>query len=338
MIKSNKNYIARKFSHIYVEKRAFDYPITQYILNKFSKSKVVAIENYNEIFSRKNQNPYVQKLSPSLILAEKKEGFFYKGSRLCHNFQEENFYYTNFILNCIFECDYCYLKGMNLSSHIVFFVNLEDYFEKINILISEKNKVYLSISYDSDILVFEGIYPFFNKWYNFAKKNQGVTIEIRTKSANWKKFTNYDPISNLELSWSISPEEVINKFEKKTPNLEARLTATSNLLKKNWKINLALDPLIYTGKTWRNTYYEFLKYLVSRINLELINSITVGVFRIPVNYLRRMKRFSDSSVVFFPYETIENVASYPEDIKEEMLNFVVSFLEEYFDSEKIYVI
>lgn len=78
LIKSNKNYIARKFSHIYVEKRAFDYPITQYILNKFSKSKVVAIENYNEIFSRKNQNPYVQKLSPSLILAEKKKVFFIK--------------------------------------------------------------------------------------------------------------------------------------------------------------------------------------------------------------------------------------------------------------------
>ncbi|MGB4435754.1 MAG: spore photoproduct lyase family protein [Defluviitoga tunisiensis] len=337
MIKSSTNYIANSFSHIYIENSVFDFPITQYIINRFPRSKIVRIENYNEVFSRKNQNPYLQKLSPSLIVGEKKEGFFYKGSRLCHNFEEEHFYYTNFILNCLFDCDYCYLKGMNLSSNIVFFVNLNDYFNEIARLLNTKNKLYLSISYDSDILIFDEIYPFLNEWYNFVEKNPKITVEIRTKSVLWKKFIKYKSLDNLILSWSLAPSDIIVQYEKKTPSLEARLNAISQLLKRDWKINLALDPLIYTGKPWKIIYKEFLEYLVTKIDINLINSITVGVFRIPINYLRRMKSFSNSPISFFPYETVEGVASYPKDLKEEMLNYVVLFLERYFNRDKIYI-
>lgn len=338
LIESNGNYIAKTFSHIYVEKSIFYYSATQYIISRFPKSKIVTIENYNSLFSRKNQNPFIQKLSPSLILAEKKDNFYYKGSRLCHNFDEENFYYTNFILNCLFDCEYCYLKGMNLSSNIVFFLNLNDYFDEINKLLLTKQKIYLSISYDSDILVFEGIYPFLNEWYNFLEKNQKIIVEIRTKSIHWKKFVKYNPLDNLVLSWSVAPSDIINQYEKRTPSLEARLNAISQLLKRGWKINLALDPLIYTGKNWKTNYKEFLEYLVTRIDINLIDSITVGVFRIPINYLRRIKRFSNSSIIFYPYETVDNIASYPEELKKEMINFVVLFLERYFNNDKIYII
>ena len=190
---------------------------------------------------------------------------------------------------------------------------------------------------DSDILIFDEIYPFLNEWYNFVEKNPKITVEIRTKSVLWKKFIKYKSLDNLILSWSLAPSDIIVQYEKKTPSLEARLNAISQLLKRDWKINLALDPLIYTGKPWKIIYKEFLEYLVTKIDINLINSITVGVFRIPINYLRRMKSFSNSPISFFPYETVEGVASYPKDLKEEMLNYVVLFLERYFNRDKIYI-
>jgi len=326
------------FSHIYIEKEALNYPLTNEIISKLNKSKIVYIDNYNEIFSRKNQNPFLQKLSPSLILAVNKGDFIYEGSTLCHNFEQQNFYYTNFIVNCLFDCDYCYLKGMNFSSHILFFVNLPDYFHELRKSIIEKGKLYLSISYDSDILLFEGIYPFLKEWMAFAKANPLITIEIRTKTTNYKKFLNYSPLENLIITWSISPKEVISKYEKNTPSLEKRLMAISQLLQKGWKINLALDPILYIGEDWGEKYKEFINLISQNINLKKINAITLGVFRMPVDYLKRFKKFFKSPIAFFPYQTANGVSTYPEELKSEMIEFVFSELEKIYDKTNIHVV
>lgn len=335
---SNQNYTSETFSHIYIEKEALNYSLTNEITSKLNKSKIVYIDNYNEIFSRKNQNPFLQKLSLSLILAVNKGDFIYKGSPLCHDFEQQNFYYTNFIVNCLFDCDYCYLKGMNFSSHILFFVNLSDYFHELSRLLSEEGKLYLSISYDSDILLFEGIYPFLKEWIEFAKANPLITIEIRTKTTNYKKFLNYSPLENLIITWSISPQEVIAKYEKNTPSLERRLIAISKLLQKGWKINLALDPILYIGENWRDTYKEFLNLLSVNINLKKINAITLGVFRMPSDYLKRFKKFFKSPISFFPYDTVNGVSSYPEELKSKMIEFVSSELEKIYDKRNIYIV
>jgi len=257
---------------------------------------------------------------------------------LCHDFEQQNFYYTNFIVNCLFDCDYCYLKGMNFSSHILFFVNLSDYFHELSRLLSEEGKLYLSISYDSDILLFEGIYPFLKEWIEFAKANPLITIEIRTKTTNYKKFLNYSPLENLIITWSISPQEVIAKYEKNTPSLERRLIAISKLLQKGWKINLALDPILYIGEDWREKYREFLNSISENINLKKINAITLGVFRMPSDYLKRFKKFFKSPIAFFPYDTVNGVSSYHEELKSKMIEFVSSELEKIYDKRNIYIV
>lgn len=335
---SNQNYTSETFSHIYIEKEALNYSLTNEITSKLNKSKIVYIDNYNEIFSRKNQNPFLQKLSPSLILAVNKGDFIYKGSPLCHDFEQQNFYYTNFIVNCLFDCDYCYLKGMNFSSHILFFVNLSDYFHELSRLLSEEGKLYLSISYDSDILLFEGIYPFLKEWIEFAKANPLITIEIRTKTTNYKKFLNYSPLENLIITWSISPQEVIAKYEKNTPSLERRLMAISQLLQKGWKVNLALDPILYIGEDWGEKYKAFINLISQNINLKKINAITLGVFRMPSDYLKRFKKFFKSPIAFFPYQTANGVSTYPEELKSKMIEFVSSELEKIYDKRNIYIV
>jgi len=335
---SNQNYSHKTFSHIYIEKEALNYSLTIEIIKKLNKSQIVYIDNYNEIFSRKNQDPFLQKLSPSLILAVNKGDFIYKGSPLCHNFDQQNFYYTNFIVNCLFDCDYCYLKGMTFSSHILFFVNLSDYFDELKKLMVEKGKLYLSISYDADILLFEGIYPFLKEWIEFAKANPLITIEIRTKTSNYQKFMNYSPLKNLIISWSISPEEIISKCEKNTPSLERRLMAVSYLLERGWKVNLALDPILYIGKNWQEKYKELIKSISENIDIKKINAITLGVFRIPVEYLKRLKRFFKSPIAFYPYKTINGVSTYPEELKSKMIQFVYLELEKVYDNKNIYVV
>jgi len=74
------------------------------------------------------------------------------------------------------------------------------------------------------------------------------------------------------------------------------------------------------------------------INLKKINAITLGVFRIPVEYLKRFKKFFKSPISFFPYDTVNGVSSYPEELKSKMIEFVSSELEKIYDKRNIYIV
>ena len=41
------------------------------------------------------------------------------------------FDYTSCMMNCVFDCEYCYLKGMYPSGNVVLFVNLDDIFDEV---------------------------------------------------------------------------------------------------------------------------------------------------------------------------------------------------------------
>lgn len=146
ILKSLKeNLYSPLFSHIYIEKKAYEYEITNKILSQFNNSEIIEIDHYKDVFCRKNQNYTIQKKSTSLIIALKNNNLIYKGAKVCHNFGNHNFYYTSCVMNCIYECEYCYLQGMYPSGNIVVFVNLDDYFLELSKLIKE-NSIYLSIS------------------------------------------------------------------------------------------------------------------------------------------------------------------------------------------------
>lgn len=70
-----KELLTNKFSHIYVEKKAFENKNTKEILKKFPNSKLIQIENYKKYFQVITVFA-LQKLSPKLILATKKKIIF----------------------------------------------------------------------------------------------------------------------------------------------------------------------------------------------------------------------------------------------------------------------
>jgi len=170
------------FSHIYVENGVIENKNTKRILSKFKKSNVIKINHYKDVFCRHNQDFLVQKKSPKLILARNDGNLIYEGARVCDDFGNEHFYYTSSIMNCLYNCEYCYLQGVYSSANIVLFVNLEDVFKQVECIL-KKHSVYLCISYDTDLMAFENITGFIRKWIQFAEKHDNLKIEVRTKSS-----------------------------------------------------------------------------------------------------------------------------------------------------------
>ena len=91
---SDNKYLASHYSHIYVEEGAYDYPLTQNILNHFRNSTVITIKHYKDMFNRSKQDFVLQKNAQALILAVNKGELIYPGARFCQSFGNSHFYYT----------------------------------------------------------------------------------------------------------------------------------------------------------------------------------------------------------------------------------------------------
>lgn len=325
------------FSHIYIEKEVMDYERTKKIVEKFPKAVVIPIEKYQDVFHPSGQEFIYQKQSQKLILAKKQDHFLYKGAKVCESFENHHFYYTSFLMNCIFDCDYCYLQGVYSSANIVVFVNLEDFFEEVRRVLEEKKDLYLCISYDTDLLAFEGIYSFVEEWYNFTLQYPSLKIELRTKSAKVLEFSvkRYNP--NFILAWTLSPENICQMFEKKTPSLQKRLEAIKEWQKQGFSIRLCLDPILWQ-KNFQEEYSLFLKQCFSVLDREKILDVSVGTFRISKEYLKKMRKQNTNSLLLsYPFVCNEGVYSYPEEIQKKMFFFVKTELKQYVEEKKLFI-
>lgn len=322
-----------KFSHIYVEKDVINNPAAVKIMNRFPKSKIIEIENYKDVFNRPRQSFLLQKKSQSIILANKRYDFLYKGSSLCEDFGEENFYYLSCILNCIYDCEYCYLQGMYPSSNIVVFVNIEDFFNEV-IKESKDKRIYLCISYDSDMLALEDITGYTAKWIEFVRHNKNVLIEIRTKSVNYKSISSIKIPENVILAWTLSPDEIVDKYEYGTPSLEMRLKDIKLAASRGNRVRISIEPVVKIDN-FEKIYGDFIDEVFSILDRDSIRDLNIGVFRMSKEHFKRISKIRENSELFCSKISIKNgIASYEDE--KYMKEFIIEKASRYIEREKIY--
>lgn len=323
------------FSHIYIEEDARRYPLTQGVLDRFPKAAQISIQDYKEIFNRPRQRWDHQKNSLKLILAVRRDAFLYPGSPFVPNFDHSRFFYTTPALNCLYGCEYCYLQGMFPSANVVCFVNSSEFIDAATAQLTGPQPAYLCVSYDTDLLAMEEIFGLCAEWITFARANPHVTLEIRTKSAATKVLESIPITPNVVIAWTISPEQIITRYEHRTPRLAARLKAIQRALNLGWTVRLCVDPILKV-QDWRAAYSGLLEETFGSISGNSLHDISLGVFRIASGYLKQMRRNSPSSTLaHYPYTVVNESASYLPEESRELLDFVSHELSKYVSKEKI---
>ena len=335
-----KDYYNPFFSHIYIEKAAVDHPRTARILQRFPNANIILIDHYKDVFCRKGQNFILQQQSQNLILGTKQGNLIYEGAPVCQSFGNENFYYTSCIMNCIYDCEYCYLKGMYPSGNIVVFVNLEDIFDEVRACLKER-AMYLCISYDTDMLAMEKLTGYTKEWISFAETQIGsgnpLKIEIRTKSADRLFWQKHSPIPGIIYAITLSPQAVIDVFEHRTPSLQQRILSAREAIQRGFSVRLCFDPMIYC-KDWEQQYDKMLGQVFSEIDMDKINDVSVGTFRVSQDYLKKMRKNQpDSAVVQYPYQNDGGVYHYSKKLTEQMEGFLADGLKRKISEEKIFL-
>ena len=332
----NQNLYNSHYSHIYVEKDVCSYHNTRKILSHFTDSTIVEINHYKDVFCRSHQNYMLQKQAPSLILAKKQNNLLYEGAPVCQNFGNSHFYYTSLVMNCIYDCEYCYLQGMYPSANQVIFVNLEDIFHEVELLL-KKHTVYLCVSYDTDLLAIESMLGYVKEWVDFASKHPDLTIEIRTKSANGIALNKLNPSANVIFAWTLSPQRITEHYEHNTPSFMQRLNCILKAVEKGFPVRLCFDPMIYI-ENWESLYGEMIDTTFSVIPKEKIKDVSIGVFRVSHDYMKQMRKQRPNSLIIqYPFENDNGVFHYSKDVTKEMISFAYNKISQILSTDRIFI-
>ena len=325
---SKSAFFNKQFSHVYVEKKALDHGDTKKILPRLPYAETILIDHYKDIFNRNKQRYTNQRESRSLILAVNEGELVYKGAPVCQSFGRQDFYYTATVMNCPFDCDYCFLKGMYGTANIVCFVNFEDYEKAVKKL----EDPYVCVSFDTDLIALNSITGQADRWVSFAKQNPDTLIEMRTKAAPADTAV----LPNLIYAFTLSPDIISRRFEKGAPPLKARLKAASDAVKRGSAVRICFDPMIYV-EGWESYYGELIDQVADAIDLSKVKDVSVGTFRISDQYLKTIRRQEpDSEVCWFPFESHDGYAVYPEEIDRKMQDMICDKLFGHIDTERIW--
>ena len=318
---TDKKILNRPFRHIYVEKEVSEHEITKGLLARFPAASVIPITHYKDVFNRSRQNLHAQETEPALILAANHGTLIYPGAPVCQSFGEEHFMYTSCIMNCIYDCDYCYLQGMYPGGNLMVFVNLEDYFAELDTLL-QKHPVYLCCSYDSDLTGLSGILPHAEAFCRYALEHPDLRLELRTKSAALPFIKQLPAAKNIIMAFTLSPQEIISRYEHFTPSLGARLATAKEAARKGFSIRLCFDPVLDVPNA-ETLYSTLVEQVFEVISPEEITDISLGVFRLSKEYLKQLKKAKPACALsHYPYETTDGVCHYRSERCTTLLNSV----------------
>lgn len=324
------------FQSIYIEESISSHPLTRRILERFSQLPHIPCSRYGEIFNRGSQDFRLQKKNPSLILA-KKQGELLLPIPENYGIGTKHNYYFSHMLNCLFDCRYCFLQGMFKSANYVLFVNYEDFQKAIVQKIEEvKENITFFSGYDCDSLALEPITHFVESFLPVFASYPSCYLELRTKSTQIQSLLKTPPISNCIVAFSLSPKEIAEALEHKAPPLHRRLEAIQRLQEKGWPIGLRFDPLIYS-EGYKQIYSSFFKEVFQKISLNDLHSITLGTFRLPRPiYKNIFTLYPDEKLFAHSLEERSSLVSYKKKIEEELVAFCQEEIVQYAPKEILF--
>lgn len=307
---------------VYIEKEIANHPRTQTILARLPRAQHILCERYGEVFNPKPQNFRLQKQQPALILARKHDGRILETPQGYGIGGNRNYYFSH-MLNCVYDCRYCFLQGMYRSAHYVLFVNYEDFETDIdNTLQTEpQNETWFFSGYDCDSLALEPVSGFIAHFLPFFAARPNAKLEIRTKSTQTRSLAQHSPLDNVVVAFSFTPEVISQALEHKVPRLEKRVAAMRELQQQGWQIGLRFDPLIY-HEDYPIHYRQLFNQVFQALDSQAVHSISFGPFRLPKPFHQNIVRlYPDEALFAGRLEEQNGMVSYPGNIETEMSEF-----------------
>jgi len=307
---------------IYIEEQVIDEPLTQRICDRYPRATRILCQRYGEIFNRKGQNFRLQKQLPALILARKQHQLVLPAPP-GYGLGGDSHYYFSHMLNCVYDCRYCFLQGMYRSAHYVIFVNHEDFKQAIRDKLqhSDDQRNWFYSGYDCDSLAFDPVTGFVDSFVPFFRQQPRAWLELRSKSPHTRSLLLQHPLDNAVIAFSFTPDNISRALEHGVPDLTRRLQAILKLHRQGWKIGLRFDPLIYCDD-FRHHYRALFREVFATLPAGSLHSVSLGSFRLPKPFFNTMQRlYPDEPLLAGPLNEQQGMIGYQQTLASDLIGF-----------------
>lgn len=322
---------------IYIEDGLQENERVKRILSRFKHVKnIIICQHYGEVFNARAQNFRLQKENPALILARKTNRFVLETPEGFGIGGQQNYYFSH-MLNCIYDCRYCFLQGMYPSAHYVIFINYEEFMQDITRISEQATEPsYFFSGYDGDSLAFDDVTGFLDNLLPFFRTLPNAILELRTKSINVKRLLAEPALDNCVVAFSFTPQEISSQVEHGVPSVEKRINAMQRLAEHGCLLGLRFDPLIYADN-YQELYRSLIDSVLTRLDRKMIHSVSIGPMRFPSKMHQKLiNLYPQDKLMAHPLQKRGNLYSYSEAIENEMKQFVTKYLQNYLDDTLLF--
>ncbi len=204
------------------------------------------------------------------------------------------YYNINLHTGCPFDCSYCILQVYLENPNPVFFTNINKLEEELVELSTTTKYLRIGTGELSDSLALDHETNYSSKILAIFERFPEVIFEFKTKSNQVTNLLNYPKkLKNIVISWSLNPQEVIAREEKRTPDLESRLIAMKQVQDAGYKVGIHFDPLLLF-KGWQESYKVLIAEIAQKINPASIAWWSLGALRFPYDLRKYIFKHKDS--------------------------------------------
>ncbi len=321
---------------IYVEREAWDYPRTREIVARFDGARVIDCERHGELFNRAAQNFRLQKQRPALMLAVK------HGRKVLpvpsgYGLEDAPGYYFSHMLNCVYDCRYCFLQGMYRSANYVVFVNDQDFIDEIRRHAAMRDApVWFFSGYDCDSLALEPVTGFVDGLLPTFADLENARLELRTKSTQTRALHRRDPLDNVVVAFSFTTVPAGEALEHKVPDIARRIDAMAALQARGWRVGVRFDPVIY-HEGFEDAFASLCERIFAKIDGAALHSACIGAFRLPRDFFKRMRRLYPRERLFASHlSDADGMVGYPRELERALLDGARRRVSEYVAEDAIH--
>ena len=314
---------------IYVEAGIREHERTRRLLERLGRREVIDIEHFGEVFNPRAQNFRLQKKNPAIIIARKNKGQVLAAPSGYGLGGDHNYYFSH-MLNCMYDCRYCFLQGMYQSAHQVLFINYEDFAAEIRRIADRHagEPVWFYSGYDCDSLANDPMTQFCDYFIPLIESVDNAWMELRTKSTQIRELLNREPVQRIVTAFSFTDATSHARLEHGVPSIEKRVDAMARLAERGWPIGLRFDPIVY-HPDYQQGFVALLDQIFARVEPNSIHSASLGSFRLTRNHFRDVAGLYPDEPLFAQQMALDNgIVSYPREREREMIEFCESKLLE----------
>ncbi|MGR3303405.1 MAG: SPL family radical SAM protein [Candidatus Scalindua sp.] len=265
---------------IFIEKEVVNSSVTQQILNKLPDVTVEYIDDYRNIRIEGNTTDDVFKESKECLAIARKKGGLVKQFRCRDGIIGNTEYFISHGNNCNLDCEYCFLQSYFDNAVPTVFINHDEILTAIKdvLLTAGDKKTVFHAGELCDALAFDDLTGLSRKLIPLFSEHPNARLELRTKTTTIENLLTIPGTNNIVISWTFSPQLIVDTYEHKAPSLEERVRAAEEVQRAGYNVGICLDPIILC-EDWFNNYKAMLEMLFDRLDITRIKFVSLGGFR-----------------------------------------------------------